>query len=77
MPLLNDKARCQGVKKIDENRATGVRFEWQCTRRKTCARYVERYQGGPRTMTYAYLCDGEDDMYIPAGKPNVQDALPC
>lgn len=70
MPLLNDMARCHGIKKIDENRATGVRFEWQCTRRKTCARYVERNQGEPRTMIYAYLCSEGDDSYIPAEKAN-------
>lgn len=62
--LANDMARCEGEKSTPDER-----YLWVCYRRETCARYVERDTGGPRTMQYAYLCD-EDDMYIPAEKPN-------
>ena len=64
MPLLNDMARCAG-EKPEQNMDYGV-----CTRRNDCSRYVERNTGGPRTMTYAYLCSEGDDMYIPTEKPN-------
>lgn len=61
MPLLYDMARCQGHK-------TNADTETLCAFRYSCARYVERHQGGPRTMTYAYLCADGDDSYIPAEK---------
>lgn len=60
MPLLYDMARCQGT---FETR--GQKVINYCPRRRECARYVERNQGGPRTMTYAYLCSEGDDSYIP------------
>lgn len=66
--LLNDMARCQGLYRTEI--MAGVDHSWVCKRRNTCARYVERNQGGPRTMTYAYLCSEGDDSYIPAEKPN-------
>ena len=62
MPLMNDMARCMGDMHLP---TTG---RWICDRRETCARYVERHQGGPRTMTYAYLCSEGDDNYIQAEK---------
>lgn len=65
MPLLNDMARCEGGEQL---LPTGTYAP--CYRRETCARYVERYTGGPRTMTYAYLCSEGDDSYIPAEKPH-------
>lgn len=64
MPLLNDMARCEGWRETK-----GQKVVSYCPRRRECARYVERRQGGPRTMTYAYLCDA-DDRYIPVEKPN-------
>ena len=70
MPLLNDMARCHGLKKLDENRATGVCFEWLCTKRAKCARYVERHTGSDRTPYFEYLCRINDESYIPAEKPN-------
>lgn len=70
MPLLNDMARCQGVDKVHSDKVSGVYFEFICTIRNHCARYIERNQGGPRTMTYAHLCCEGDDSYIPTEKPN-------
>lgn len=64
MPLLNDMARCQGRKKMSRD------TDLICGSRQSCARYVERLDGGPRTMAYAYLCSDGDDRYIPAEKPN-------
>lgn len=63
MPLLHDMARCQGEKELPSNRTQ------LCIRRNHCARYVERNQGGPRTMKYWYLCSEGDDNYIPV-KPD-------
>lgn len=62
MPLLYDVARCLGMQHA------ALESSFTCDRRETCARYVERKQGGPRTMTYANLCCDGDDMYIPAEK---------
>lgn len=62
MPLLNDVGRCFGMHHAN------LESSFTCDRRETCACYVERNQGGPRTMTYAYLCGDGDDNYIPAEK---------
>lgn len=61
MPLLYDIARCQGAL---EDKTTGYANVWTCDRRETCARYIERNQGGPRTMTHANLCSEGGDSYI-------------
>jgi len=63
MPLLNDMARCQGEMAHPSNRIK------LCTRRYSCARYLERNWCGQNAPHYAYLCE-EGDMYIPAEKPN-------
>lgn len=68
MPLPNDMGRCHGVNKIEHDKTNGAYFSWICPHRKHCARYVERNQGGPRTMIYAYLCTDGEDNYIPAEK---------
>jgi hypothetical protein len=60
--LLNDMARCHGDTHLN---TTG---RWLCDKRETCARYVERNTGGPRTMQYAYLCLYGADLYIPVEK---------
>lgn len=67
MPILNDMARCDGEKVV--GRFVDERTQAICEKRETCARYVERNTGGPRTPHHHYLCD-EGDMYIPAEKPN-------
>lgn len=63
MPLLNDMARCMGYLNVNGE-------EYQCEKRETCARYVERRQGGPRTGRFAYICLDGVDEYIPVEKPN-------
>jgi hypothetical protein len=68
--LLNDMARCEG-QKYDQERRCAAWPIYVCNRRETCARYVERNTGGPRTMSYSYLCDLQKtagDMYIPVKK---------
>lgn len=60
--LLNDMARCMGSKDLRHNVIA------LCDRRETCARYLERGSGGPRTPHHPYLCDDEGDMFIPVEK---------
>ena len=58
MSLLHDVCRCLGEQ-------TAIHT---CTRRESCARYVERNNGGPRTPYSMFLCPGQDDYfqnYIP------------
>lgn len=69
MPLLNDMARCMGYLNVNNDPLL-------CDKRETCARYLECKQGGPNTRIYAHICFFEPHMYIPAEKPNVQDAIP-
>lgn len=65
MPLLNDMARCEGWRETK-----GQKVVSYCPRRRECARYVERRQGGPRTGRFAYICMDGVDEYLPVEKPN-------
>jgi hypothetical protein len=53
MTLVADSTRCLGL-------LPGPTGEIPCTKRETCARYVERHDGAPMAQ---YLCPTLDEFY--------------
>lgn len=56
MNLSKDICRCMGLLPAPNG-------EQRCARRDSCARFVQRHEGGERISTAQWLCPTTDDYY--------------
>lgn len=57
MTLNEETDRCLGMYTSEQLGNT------RCSKRDECARYVQRFQGGPMTAKFQWLCPTPEDYY--------------